>query len=77
MAKAAFIKDSGIEKIVAKHYNKHRDAKGKEILNFVNNDPDMKGRRISLSSVQTLMAKWHKKEIAEIAAGITINGCVP
>jgi hypothetical protein len=73
MAKAAFLKNSGIESIVAKHYSNNKEARGKKILELVNDDPDMKGRKISLSTVQTLLAKWHKQEAAHIAAGISIN----
>ena len=72
MAKAAFM-NSGIENIVAKHYSNNKKAKGKEILQLVNNDPDMKGRKISLSTIQTFLAKWHKQEAAYIAAGVSIN----
>jgi hypothetical protein len=71
MAQAAFIKGSGIEKIIAMYYEKNPAAKGKEILELVNKDPGMKGRQISLSAVQTLLAKWHKQEKERIAAGIS------
>ncbi len=71
MAKAPFLGD--VDKIIAKHYQANRDAKGKQILDLVNADPGMMGRKISLSAVQTKLAEWHKEEKAQIAAGITIN----
>ena len=68
MAKAAFLGDVG--KIIAKHYQANKEAKGKEILDLVNADSDMKGRKISLSTVQTKLSEWHKEEKAQIAAGM-------